>query len=594
MEKHDRGSLFGSAALGTLARRWREGTLGEVLEDWRWILSYTKRYRRAVACYALLGVAGASLGLVSAVASKYAIDVITGHQVSRVGAMAALMVGAALVSLALRSLVSRASAKINLSVNNDIQASVFDSILDADYLELSRFSSGDLLNRFNGDVSTVAANAVSYLPNLIVGLYTFAATFLVILHYDAVMAFIALGSAPFLLLASRYLMKRMRRHNQEVRELSSRLMTFEAETFYNLDTFKSFGLMERRGRDLRQRQAEYREANLRYNLFTIQTDAALSLLGLAVQFAAFGYCLYLLWSGRIAYGTMTLFITQSGKLSSTFNSLAGAVPTFLSSSVAAHRIRELTQLRRETHVPVDSALERQASRGFEVRLENVSFCYDREEPVIAGAEFLARPGEIVALVGPSGEGKTTMIRLMLGLVRPAAGRAFLRTADGGETEMNAETRRLFSYVPQGNTILSGTIAENLRLVKENATDGELEEALRLACAWEFVSGMPEGIHSGVGERGRGLSEGQAQRLAIARAILRDAPILLLDEATSALDVATERRVLRNLAESRPNRTCIVTTHRPSVLNLCRRVYRVTDGQVTELTAEESGRAAMEF
>ena len=142
--------------------------------------------------------------------------------------------------------------------------------------------------------------------------------------------------------------------------------------------------------------------------------------------------------------------------------------------------------------------------------------------------------------------------------------------------------------------MSGTIAENLRMVKEDAGDEELEEALRLACAWDFVSAMPEGIHSAVGERGRGLSEGQAQRIAIARAILKDAPILLLDEATSALDVATERQVLRNIMACRPGRTCIVTTHRPSVLSMCSRVYRVTDRRVTELTAEESGRMAMEF
>ena len=227
-------------------------------------------------------------------------------------------------------------------------------------------------------------------------------------------------------------------------------------------------------------------------------------------------------------------------------------------------------------------------------MEQLDFRYGLGEPVIRDSAFLARPGEIVALVGPSGEGKTTMIRLILGLVRPETGRAFLRSASGKEVEMNPETRHLFSYVPQGNTVMSGTIAENLRMVKEDAGDEELEEALRLACAWDFVSAMPEGIHSAVGERGRGLSEGQAQRIAIARAILKDAPILLLDEATSALDVATERQVLRNIMACRPGRTCIVTTHRPSVLSMCSRVYRVTDRRVTELTAEESGRMAMEF
>ena len=587
-------TVLGSAALGMLLQRWKEGTFGEILEDWRWILTYTKRYRWAVACYVVLGVASASLSLASAVASKYTIDIITGYQTSRLTVMAAIMVGTSLVSLAFRSLISRVSTKISLYVNNDIQASVFEKVLDADWLELSRFTNGDVLNRFNSDVNTVAGNAISWLPSIVIGLYTFAATFCVILHYDRTMAWIALASAPFLLISSRYLLKRMRKHSQEMREMSSRLMTFEVETFYNLDTIKSFGLMDRYGDGLRQRQGDFKKASLDYNLFSIKTEAALSLLGSAVQFAAFGYCLYLLWTNKIAYGTMTLFLSQSSKLSTTFNNLVSLVPSFLTSSVSAHRIRELTQLDKEPRIPGSGQLDQYAGDGFQVQMEDLRFGYGREEPVMTGSSFLARPGEIVALVGPSGEGKTTMIRLILGLIRPSGGRVFLRASNGLEVEMNAETRYLFSYVPQGNTILSGTIADNLRMVKEDATEQELTEALQLACAWDFVSRMPEGIHSSVGERGRGLSEGQAQRIAIARAILKDAPILLLDEATSALDVATERQVLRNIICCRPNKTCIVTTHRPSVLNLCQRVYRVMDRRVTELTEEESGRMAMEF
>lgn len=586
--------FWDSTALGVLLRRWKEGTFGEILEDWRWILTYTKRYKWAVACYVMLGVASASLSLVSAVAGKYAIDIITGWQTSRLAVMAAVMVGSALASLALRSLISRVSARIGLYVGNDIQASVFDKILDADWLALSRYENGDMLNRFNSDVSTVAGNAISWLPSIVIGLYTFAATFCVILHYDRVMALIALASAPALLVSSRYLLKRMRRHSQEVKRRSSDLMSFEAEAFYNLDTIKSFGLTERYGKRLREQQEAHKQASLDYNLFSIKTEAALSLLGLVVQFAAFGYCLYLLWSGQIAYGTMTLFLSQSARLSSTFNNIVGLVPSFLNSSVSAHRIRELVQLDKEPRIPDSGRLDARAGDGFEVRMEDLDFGYGEGPLVITDAGFRAGPGEIVALVGPSGEGKTTMIRLMLGLVRPNRGRTYLRASDGLEVEMNPETRRLFSYVPQGNTILSGTIAENLRMVREDATDEELKEALTLACAWDFVSRMPEGIHSSVGERGRGLSEGQAQRVAIARAILRDAPVLLLDEATSALDVATERQVLRNILRHRPGRTCVVTTHRPSVLSLCRRVYRVMDGRVTELTEEESGRMAMEF
>lgn len=187
-----------------------------------------------------------------------------------------------------------------------------------------------------------------------------------------------------------------------------------------------------------------------------------------------------------------------------------------------------------------------------------------------------------------------MIRLILGLIRPEEGQAVMVASDGREIAMNAETRHLFAYVPQGNTILSGTIAENMRMVKEDATDEEIIEALKISCAWEFVEKLPETINSSVGERGRGLSEGQAQRVSIARAVLRDAPVLLLDEATSALDVTTERRVLKNIIEQKPNKTCIVTTHRPSVLNMCQRVYRVMETRITELDEKEAGRMAMDF
>lgn len=235
-----------------------------------------------------------------------------------------------------------------------------------------------------------------------------------------------------------------------------------------------------------------------------------------------------------------------------------------------------------------------AEDGFEVLMKDVNFAYVEGTRVITDSYFKACPGEIVALVGPSGEGKTTMIRLILGLIRPQEGEAVIVASNGREIVLNAETRHFFAYVPQGNTILSGTIAENMRMVKEDATDEEIIEALKIACAWEFVEKLPDTINSALGERGRGLSEGQAQRISIARAVLRNAPILLLDEATSALDVTTERKVLRNIIEQKPNKTCIVTTHRPSVLNMCQRVYRVMETKVTELDEEESSRMAMDF
>ena len=260
----------------------------------------------------------------------------------------------------------------------------------------------------------------------------------------------------------------------------------------------------------------------------------------------------------------------------------------MTSSVAARRIRELAELPKE---PRGETPEHDGAYALE--LKNIDFSYTQGVKVISDSGFSAAPGEIVALVGPSGEGKTTLIRLLLGLIHPESGTARL-TGPDGEIPISADTRRLFSYVPQGNTVFSGTIADNLRIVRQDADDGQIIAALKAACAWDFVSKMPEGINSSVGERGRGLSEGQAQRIAIARAILRDAPILLMDEATSALDVATERQVLRSILEHCPDKTCVITTHRPSVLNMCSRVYRVLDTRVTELSEEESAKMVMDF
>lgn len=591
-ENNIRDSAFRS--LDTLFQRWKDGTFGEIIDDWRWIFSYSKKYKGAILFYTLLGIVSTSFGLISSVASKYLIDIVTGYQMDKLTWMLIIMIGSSLFSLLFSSVISRISARLSIFINNDIQADIFDKILDADWLSVSNYSNGDILNRFNSDVSTVSSNAISWLPTIVIAVYNFIATFAVIWHYNHVMAFLSFISAPFLLVMSKFLIKKQRDYRKKVREMNSKMVTFEVETFYNFDTIKSFGISGQYGKKMRDWQSRFKEISLKYNLFTIKTNIFMSIMGLLVQMVAFLYCLWLLWSGVITYGTMTLFLTQRSNLSSAFNNVIGIIPSFLNSSVSANRIRELVELPREVHIPGSSEIDRYKDNGFTVELNEVNFSYLENDKVIQNSDFIAKPGEIVALVGPSGEGKTTMIRLILGLIRPNDGKVRIIAQNGQSIEANANTRHLFAYVPQGNTILAGTIAENMRMVKEDATDEEIIEALKIACAWEFIEKLPEQINSVVRERGRGLSEGQAQRVAIARAILRDAPILLLDEATSALDVATERQVLRNIVRQRPNKTCIVTTHRPSVLNLCQRVYRVMDKRLMELDEEESSKMAMDF
>ena len=581
-------------SLEILLKKWTDGSIKEISDDWKWILNYSKKYKWAIVYSTFIGIVGSTMGLASSVISKYLLDIITGYKTEYLGLLIALMIGSTVSSLVITNWTGHFNLKLSIKINQDIRADIFDKIMDAEWLSMNNYSNGDILNRFNTDTNTISSNAISWIPSVILAIYNFTATFFVILHYDIIMAILALASAPFLFLISAVVMKKRRAYIKKVKEMSSDMMSFEVETFYNYDTIKSFGIASHYSKKLRWWQEKQKNLSLKYNLFNIKVNIFTSLANAFVQGVAFFYCLWRLWTKDITFGTMQLFLTQRAKLTNAFSNVTSIIPAFLNTSISAHRIRELVELPREIHIPKSSKMDQYIEDGFSVEMKDVNFSYLDGKQIITNSSFVAKPGEIVALVGPSGEGKTTMIRLILGLIKPQDGRTILRAANGVKVHMNADTRHLFAYVPQGNTILSGTIADNMRMVKENATDEEIIEALKTACAWDFVNELPAGIHSKIGERGRGFSEGQVQRIAIARAILRDAPILLLDEATSALDVTTERMVLRNIVQQKPNKTCIVTTHRPSVLNLCKRVYRVMETQVTELSEEESSQMAMDF
>ena len=568
-----------SQALKLLRKKMKEGSFRDVLRDWKWILSFSRDRWPRILLYTLLGILSSALGLASGVASKYLIDCIVAMDKQRLPLLAVIMVCATVFSLGLRSFCSRFSARLGVTLRNDVQGHVFRNLLSSRWLALRQFPTGDLLNRFTTDVSTVANCAVSWVPSVVIHLFTLLASLLVVLYYDPVMALIAFASTPVLIFASRRLLRKQRYFNQQSRIVSGGMSAFEAETFRNIDTLKSFGVEDDMCEKLGVWQKDYRKVVLEHNDFSVRTNILLTLLGMVVQHLALGYCLWQLWSGRIVFGTMVLFLQQRSTLSSAFSGLLSQIPTALSGSVSAERLRELTELEKEPrHSTVD------AHGGCALSLEQVTASYEDGRQVLKNVDLRAERGQIVALVGASGEGKSTLIRLVLGLISPDSGEAVLIDEENTRFPLGADTRQLFAYVPQGNTVLAGSIAENLRLVNHDATEEQMIQALKDACAWEFVSQLPRGIHSPIGEGGKGFSEGQAQRIAIARALVRKAPVMLLDEVTSALDLETERQVLQNLM----NRgiTCLVATHRPSVLNLCARVYRVGDGSVTRLQPEQ--------
>ena len=578
-----------------LIEKFKDGSIKEMWEEIKWMFSYGKNYKKEIVFYTILGVFSTVMSLISSVASKELINIVTGIQTNRALEMAVLMVSMSLFSLLFNQAMSRITLKINIRIQNEIQADIFDKIIEVNWLDLSRYHGGDLLNRFSSDVGTVANSAIGWVPNLIINFFSFVATLCLILYYDPTMLFLTLANMPIMLLSSKVMMSRLRKYDMKVKEMNSEMMAFETETFSNIDSIKSFSLVHLFSERLKGFQKRFKDVSLEYNWFSIKYNTIISLLGMVVSFSFYGWAVYRLWSGAINYGEMTLFLQQSGRLSSTFSALVSIIPSTISATISAKRLMEIIFLPKEPlDIKTSEYLDRIQDKGFSLELEDVYFSYIQNKNVLVSSDLKANPGEIVALVGPSGEGKTTMIRLFLGLITPNQGNAYLIDYQGKKYHLDASTRSLFAYVPQGNTIFSGTIAENLRMVKEDASDEEIIKALKSACAYEFVSRLEGGINAKIGARGQGLSEGQCQRIAIARALLREAPILLLDEATSALDVSTERKVLNNIMINHPNKTCIVTTHRPSVLNMCQRVYRVMDTKLTVLSEEESAKMAMDF
>lgn len=564
----------------TMKKKAADGTLKTVWQDWKWIWSFTGKRKLPVILFTLCGILSSGLSLLAGVVSKYMIDAIVAMELDRLLLYCVAMIGSAALGVAFQSMTSRSSAKLSIDMLGDIQQSVFDSIMDSDWIHLSKYPTGDLLSRFSSDINTVSSCAVSWLPGLTIHLFTLLTTLGVIVYYDPIMALIGCASTPLLFLMSRTLLNKQHTYNKKMRQVSGDMSAFQSETFRNMDTLKSFGVEKAMSQMLRTRQKEYRDTVLEHNRFTIRTNVWLIAMGTAVQYGALAYCLWRLWRGDILFGTMTLFLQQRSNLSSAFSSLVSMVPTALSGSVAAERVRELTELPKEPHQSAASIPEGKCA----VELSGITVGYGDDKNVLTNVELYAPAGQILALIGPSGEGKTTLLRLLLGLIRPDSGQIALVDAEGVRHRLGADTRHFFTYVPQGNTVIAGTVAQNLRLVRQDATEEEMIAALRDACAWEFVSQLPLGIHSPLGEGGKGISEGQAQRIAIARALIRRAPVMLLDEVTSALDQETEQRVLRNLTAR--GVTTIVTTHRPSVLTEASRVYRVQDGKVVQLTGEE--------
>ena len=420
---------------------------------------------------------------------------------------------------------------------------------------------------------------------MIICLFRFGSAFILVVTQDASFAIIAIASVPLSMVVSRINLRRMKKVNMDFFEINAKLTAFTQDSFSNFHNLKALDMVPMYIKRLTEIQKESTSVKLKQQRTNIINSLMLTLTSILVTYVTYGWGVYRVWSGVISYGALTMFLSISQSLSGSLQNLISFLPRTLSMLNAAERVRDIADLPKEQYEnteEVDAFWASNSTGGIGLRVSNADFSYKNGNEIMSGVDFEACPRKVVGLIGPSGEGKTTMLRLLLALIKPQKGEAFaIGYVTKDKLPIEASTRRLFAYVPQGNSMFSGTIAENMRNVKEDATDEEIIEALKMACAWEFVSKLSDGINSEVKERGGGFSEGQSQRLSIARALLRKSPILLLDEATSALDLDTEKRVLANIMADDYPRTCIITTHRPEVMEACNKVYIINKKIMSE-------------
>lgn len=558
--------------------------------EWKWLLKIMSRYRLEIIIYTLMGVVGIAMGLGASIASKYLIDAVVGQNNETIVPAGAMVVGLGVFQILINAVSSVISSRVGTRVSNEIRSEIYSGMATACWEGINKYHSGDLVNRLEGDVNSVSSSVVSFLPGLFTKLMQFFGCLAIVLYYDVTLAFLALMSAPVLFFSSRFMTKMMRKYNLETRQMNGKVLSFSEESIQNLQTIKAFGLTTEYAEKFKVLLNNYRNMRLAHDKFTILTTLCLSSIGLIVSYSCYGWGVYRLWDGAITFGTMTLFLQLSGSLTSSFSAIVSMVPGVISVATAAGRIKEITELPKENLGDFDKAaamLPEARKKGVSVIAENVTYSYaDSDRNVLNNISFFAHPGETIAFVGPSGEGKTTILRLLLGLVDKSQGSLKVNVNSSEAIEISPSTRQFCSYVPQENAIFSGTIAENLRVVNPDATDEELRSALKIADALDFVEALPMGLKSIVGERGVNFSEGQVQRLSIARALLCGAPILVMDEATSALDSDTEERILRGLMDSDGKRTCIITTHRPSMLKYCHRIYELQEDGTLKMKERE--------
>ena len=546
------------------------------LEQWKkWIYISIKPYILSLFLIVALGILLSISGVSFAVISKNLIDTAISKDKYLLIENLCIFVFLMILNILLEAAISILSAKTSELISNDMQQKLFKKLLNIEWLDFSKYHSADILTRMTSDVGNIS-NALAYeVPEILAFIVRVIAAFCTLFFFEPTLAILAFFLSPVFLLFSRLWGRKYKNIHVKAQEAESDFRSFMQERLQNIIIVKSFCVEKETVERVKKLQTIRLGWALSRNKMSSMSSAILSLGYWIGFFLAFLWGIFGIYNGRSTFGTMTAFLQLVEQIQVPLVGLAYSYPRIVAAIASTGRLMEFDKLKYENRSFSEVMWNKVG-----IKFENVSFSYNNL--VLNNVSFQIKPGEKVALIGTSGEGKTTLIRLILSLVSPQKGNIYFEDTMGEKLLVSVDSRKLISYVPQGNTLFSGTILENLQLAKADAEEGKLLEVLKMADALDFVNELVDGINTRIGENGLGLSEGQAQRIAIARAFLHEAPILILDEATSALDIDTEAKILRSLSSSSKELTCILITHRLSAAKICDRALKIEDGAVTEV------------
>ena len=549
------------------------GDRGNQSQYARWLFSYSRPYLGKIGLVVVLGVLNTVASLAMVQVSKSIIDNATfGNEFVRLLVIYMLLVfGMQALSVVNSLLTALLTEKFSFGIRKQI----YDKIIQSHWMDVKKYHTGDLMTRLTSDAGNIADGIISTIPGIFLLVIELVMVFFTLFQYSRLLAVLALLVAPVAAFTSWLLGRKLKVLQGKVQESEAAYRSFLQESLANLLIVKAFVNEEYsvdRLTRLREERFKWVFRRTKMSLFSSTTMSISFQIG---YIAAFSYGVFQIANGSITYGTMSVFLALVNRVQAPVLQLAQQIPRIVMILTSAGRVMELQDIPVEEKQP-----EQIKPEGIGVRVEGLSFGYTAET-VLEDTALEIRPGEFVAIIGESGIGKTTLIRLMMSFMSNYRGNITYFNQAGEQEKANAGSREFIAYVPQGNTLFSGTIRENIRMGNLEASEEEIFQALRMAAAYDFVMELPEGLDTIIGERGHGLSEGQAQRIAIARAFVRRAPFLILDEATSALDEKTELSVLQGLQELQPKPTCLIITHRRSILTYCDREIRIQDKRILE-------------